>query len=352
MKKLFLFLLCLPIFVIAQDGINYQGAATDNNGDELINQNITLRASVISGSVNGNLEWEETHSTSTDQFGLFSVVIGQGINTSNGSTSNFDNMDWGSGNHFLKIEMDANGGTNYSIIGTTQMMSVPYALYAKSSGSNSNLDSLGQVVTLLDSLIGIISPYLGCIDPSACNYDSLAVINDGSCTGLFGCTDNQSSNYDSSATCDDGSCIPYVGMYAYGGVVYKVIFSGSLTEISVCNVDHQIYTQNNSNVSGIANGLTTNGYTDWIAPSSSQFDDFCSPKNLIDIIAGQNGATVSFGTNDPYLGSSTTCNGTNGGAGPYSYPYYMSNCTLGGFSGNCCCLTAPGYFRSIRVETF
>ena len=142
MKKLFLFLLCLPIFVFAQDGINYQGAATDNNGDELINQNITLRASVISGSINGNLEWEETHYTSTDQFGLFSVVIGQGTNTSNGSTSNFDNMDWGSGNHFLKIEMDASGGTNYSIIGTTQMMSVPYALYAKST----NYDTIATIL--------------------------------------------------------------------------------------------------------------------------------------------------------------------------------------------------------------
>ena len=46
-------------------------------------------------------------------------------------------MDWGSGNHFLKIEMDATGGTNYAMIGTTQMMSVPYALYAKSAGIDS-----------------------------------------------------------------------------------------------------------------------------------------------------------------------------------------------------------------------
>ena len=124
-------------FAIAQDGINYQGAATDGNGDELTNQNITIRASVLSGGANGNLEWEETHSATTDQFGLFNVVIGQGTNTTNGATANFDDMDWGSGNHFLKIEMDATGGTNYAIIGTTQMMSVPYALYAKSAGTSS-----------------------------------------------------------------------------------------------------------------------------------------------------------------------------------------------------------------------
>tara|TARA_B100000795_G_scaffold64794_1_gene43863 strand:- start:48 stop:848 length:801 start_codon:yes stop_codon:yes gene_type:complete len=122
-------------FAIAQDGINYQGAATDANGDELTNQNITIRASVLSGSVSGNLEWEETHSATTDQFGLFNVVIGQGTNTTNGATATFDDMDWGAANHFLKIEMDATGGTNYAMIGTTQMMSVPYALYAKNAGS-------------------------------------------------------------------------------------------------------------------------------------------------------------------------------------------------------------------------
>jgi hypothetical protein len=122
-------------FAIAQDGINYQGAATDANGDELTNQNITIRASVLSATANGNLQWEETHSATTDQFGLFNVVIGQGTNTANGAIASFDDMDWGSGNHFLKIEMDATGGTNYAMIGTTQMMSVPYALYAKSAGN-------------------------------------------------------------------------------------------------------------------------------------------------------------------------------------------------------------------------
>jgi hypothetical protein len=142
MKKLLLFVFSLFLsysFAIAQDGINYQGAATDGNGDELTNQNITIRASVLSTSASGNLQWEETHSTTTDQFGLFNVVIGQGTNTTNGATALFDDMDWGSGNHYLKIEMDATGGTNYAMIGTTQMMSVPYALYAKSAGIDSTM---------------------------------------------------------------------------------------------------------------------------------------------------------------------------------------------------------------------
>ena len=164
MKRFFQIICCAlftSVSVFAQDGINYQGAATDANGDELTNQTISLRASIISGSANGNLEWEETHSTTTDQFGLFNIVIGQGNATTNGATANFDDMDWGSGNHFLKIEMDASGGTNYSLIGTTQMMSVPYALYAKSAGNTTNVDSLSQVVSNLDSLLGIITPFFG-----------------------------------------------------------------------------------------------------------------------------------------------------------------------------------------------
>ena len=138
MKKTLLFIFSLlTLSLLGQDGINYQGAATDANGDELTNQSISIRASVLSGSASGNLEWEETHTTTTDQFGLFNIVIGQGTNTTNGATASFDDMDWGSGNHFLKIEMDATGGTNYAMIGTTQMMSVPYALYAKSAGIDS-----------------------------------------------------------------------------------------------------------------------------------------------------------------------------------------------------------------------
>ena len=142
MKRFLLFVFSIFLsysIAIAQDGINYQGAATDVNGDELTNQNITIRASVLSTTANGNLEWEETHSATTDQFGLFNVVIGQGTNTTNGAIASFDDMDWGSGNHFLKIEMDATGGTNYAMIGTTQMMSVPYALYAKSAGIDSTM---------------------------------------------------------------------------------------------------------------------------------------------------------------------------------------------------------------------
>ena len=76
------YLLFLFVFIssttLAQNGINYQGAATDSDGAKLVDQNISLRTSVLQGGVEGTISYSETHSTTTDQFGLFNVVIGQG----------------------------------------------------------------------------------------------------------------------------------------------------------------------------------------------------------------------------------------------------------------------------------
>ena len=167
MKKLLLILLCLPMLLLAQvpQGVGYQGVATDANGIELVNQSISIRASVLSGSANGTVEWQETHSTTTDTFGLFALTIGQGTSTGNGAQTTFANISWGTNTHFLKIEMDVTGGTNYSFMGTNQMMSVPYALYAESA--NVNYDSLANIISNDSTFITSIGGGSG----SGCNYD-------------------------------------------------------------------------------------------------------------------------------------------------------------------------------------
>ena len=129
MKKLLLLLLFLPLLAFTQvpQAVGYQGVATDANGVELVNQSISIRASIISASPTGTIEWQETHTTSTDTFGLFTLTIGQGTSTGTGAQTSFADITWGANTHFLKIEMDVNGGTNYSHMGTNQMMSVPYS---------------------------------------------------------------------------------------------------------------------------------------------------------------------------------------------------------------------------------
>ena len=145
MKYLFFILILFSFSSIAQKGINYQGVATNASGLELINQNISIQASIISDSATGTIQWKETHLVTTDQFGLFNIVIGQGTSSGSGQSLSFDEINWGSGNHYLKIEMDASGGTNYTFTSTSQMMSVPYALYAENA--NIDYDSISNLIS-------------------------------------------------------------------------------------------------------------------------------------------------------------------------------------------------------------
>ena len=170
MKKLLIILLSVLSFTLmaqVPQGVGYQGVATDANGIELVNQSISIRASVLSGSATGTIEWEETHATSTDTFGLFTLTIGQGTNTTNGTQTSFADISWGTNTHFLKIEMDVTGGTNYAFMGTNQMMSVPYALYVESAGDN---------IWEKDS-VNNISYQNGNVNIGTNNNDSSAVLN-------------------------------------------------------------------------------------------------------------------------------------------------------------------------------
>jgi len=138
MKKLITILSLLPLLTMAQSpqGFTYQGVATDNNGFELQNQNIAIKASILSATATGSVVWQETHTTTTDTFGLFNVVIGEGASTSSGSSAAFSEIDWGAASHFMKVEIDVSGGANYVHVGTSQMMSVPYALHAETSADH------------------------------------------------------------------------------------------------------------------------------------------------------------------------------------------------------------------------
>lgn len=133
------FLLCLVFlfnlnhFVMAQSpqGINYQGVARSTDGQPLTSKEISIRISILNGSANGDSEYSEIHEVRTNSFGLFTLVIGQG--ESGSSVFNFIN--WTSGKKWLQVELDENGGRNFKLMGSQQLMSVPYALYAERAGN-------------------------------------------------------------------------------------------------------------------------------------------------------------------------------------------------------------------------
>jgi hypothetical protein len=113
-------------------GINYQAVARDVNGDVLMSQALTIQFSVISDITTSAVSWQETHSVNTNDYGLYTAIIGGGTATSVGSSVTFDVIDWGASNHLLKVEVDYGGGL--IDMGTTAFMSVPYSIYSANPG--------------------------------------------------------------------------------------------------------------------------------------------------------------------------------------------------------------------------
>jgi len=120
-------------------GISYQAVAHDAHGYELINTNIGVRISLINGSSDGTAEWIETHSVTTDQFGLFNLTIGDGTRENESLAEKFSDLSWGSNRYSLKVEIDF--GSGYRSLGIMPLLSVPYALYAATSGSSNGTDN-------------------------------------------------------------------------------------------------------------------------------------------------------------------------------------------------------------------
>ncbi len=129
-------LFCVTVSIgQAPKGINYQGVARDNEGNPYSSKTISVRISILKNQATGEVEYAETHKPQTNQFGLFTLVIGQGTKL----TGDFAFISWAVGNKWLQVEIDPNGGSSFTVAGTQQLMTVPYAFYAEYSGNSSGL---------------------------------------------------------------------------------------------------------------------------------------------------------------------------------------------------------------------
>jgi hypothetical protein len=116
----------------APQGINYQAVVRDPAGNPVANQDISIRVTIYDGSPFGSIAYQETDTIHANQFGLITVVVGGG-SIKQGS---FGGINWASGSKFVQMETDLTGGVNYVDMGTTQLLSVPYAMYAETAGSS------------------------------------------------------------------------------------------------------------------------------------------------------------------------------------------------------------------------
>src|SRR5436190_13684298 len=117
---LLIFFLNINSFSQAPQAVPYQAVARNTNGDLISNQSISIRFTIHDLDASGIIVFSERQNVTTNQFGLFSLNIGQGIILS----GNFNSIDWGNGSKFLQIEIDSSGGANYIDLGTQQMLSV------------------------------------------------------------------------------------------------------------------------------------------------------------------------------------------------------------------------------------
>lgn len=161
MKKLFIFSFLIVLWAFqlqaqTPHAMKYQTVIRNNAGEALVNKLVAIRASILSGSTSGTMVYQEVHNIATNEFGIANLNIGEGTVQS----GIFNNIAWGNANHFLKIEIDIANGTNFAFMGTSQLLSVPYALYAEKSANAiddfdkdstnelQNIQKIGNTVTL------------------------------------------------------------------------------------------------------------------------------------------------------------------------------------------------------------
>ena len=135
MKKLYtiiaVILLTASSFAQAPDKMSYQAVIRDASGSLISNQSVGIQLSIMQTTAGGTAVYVETQTPTTNANGLLSLEIGTGTVV----TGNFSTIDWSADSYFIKTETDPAGGSSYSITGTSQLLSVPYALYAKTSGA-------------------------------------------------------------------------------------------------------------------------------------------------------------------------------------------------------------------------
>ncbi len=209
MKRTLLFILSLMLFAIATsaqspEAFKYQAVARDAGGQILANQSVSFRISILQGNASGTSVYSETHASNTNTFGLVNLGIGNGVVVS----GNFSNIDWGTDSYFVQIEMDETGGNNYQLMGASQLLSVPYAIHAKTTENVDDADA--------DPVNEIELPTGG--------TDGQVLSTDGS--GNYNWTDNGvvSATYS-------------VGDFAHGGVVFWVDETGQ--HGLVCAIEDQ-----------------------------------------------------------------------------------------------------------------
>ena len=272
--------LFISLFIYGQspDKINYQSIVRDLSGNVIQNQPISLRISILSTSITGSVVYQETFQPTTNDFGLVNIKIGEGAAV----VGTMSGVDWSSGPFFLESAVDVSGGSNYTVVSTSQFMSVPYALYANESPLDTNI--VQNIVSLQTSNYLDSSAVQNLIDNSSTtNIDSSTVASWGyldsnsimiiinntalDSLGIQNMIDNSINNVDSST----------VSSWGYlDSITIQNLINNSVSNVDSSTVANWGYLDSNSIMV-----LINNNSIDSITVASWGYLDSVSIQNMI-----------------------------------------------------------------------
>ncbi len=137
--------IALNSYAQSPDSFKYQAVIRDASQNVVANQAVGMQITIMQGSATGTVVYQETFALTSNAYGLVNLEIGTGTVV----TGSISAIDWSNGPFFIETAIDATGGTNYTVMGTSQLLSVPYALYSKTAGSVMN-----DMVNDADSVVG------------------------------------------------------------------------------------------------------------------------------------------------------------------------------------------------------
>jgi len=254
-KSIFLFTAFLigiaTLFAQTPDAFKYQAVARDASGDVIANQQVNITITILQGSIEGTSVYTETHDSTTNEFGLVNLTIGAGDPTG------FAAIDWNNGPYFVKVEMDG------SLMGISQLLSVPYAKYADNagnifSGNYSDLTGTPDNVSTFTNDAGYLTSYME-TDPvfGAHAANGITSTNITNWTTAFGWGNHSTAGYLTSYTETD----PIFGAHAANGITSTNITNWS-TAYSWGNHSTAGYTTTDTtlNETEVDNFVANNGY--------------------------------------------------------------------------------------------
>lgn len=269
-------LITVNLFAQSPEKMSYQAVLRDSSDELVKSTDIGTQISILQGSSNGSVVYVETQTPTTNENGLVSLEIGTG-NVEGGN--DFASINWENGPFFIKTETDLTGGTNYTVSGTSQLLSVPYALHAKTAETFSDTSNLAKTYEVGDFAQGGVVVW---VDETK-QHGLVCTITD----------------------VIDGTIRWFAGTYGATRATGDGVFGGEKNTAQILSSQIAIGDDGDDYAASICHTLVVNqngvNYGDWYLPTVEELNLIGEQKNLVDSTSTANGGT-SLSTS-PYWSS-------------------------------------------------